>query len=229
MVTIAITQVSKLKHAGLRRAAKKMGSQAALARHLGVHQSDLGRWCNLQATPPKSWPPERLAEIEQKLFALTSETLDELFPEELKSAKEFLAASKTLEKTHDIETVALLTYAEIQSGRLSYKPPEEAASEKEYKKALASVLNTLSYREREIVKLRYGLGSGYSYSLEEVAAIFNVTKERIRQIEAKAVRKLQQPSRIAKLISFAPERTEPLPSYEPPTEVWPSEIYCEQV
>jgi hypothetical protein len=49
--------------------------------------------------------------------------------------------------------------------------------------------------EREIVKLRYGLGDGYSYTLEEVGHIFKVTRERVRQIEAKAVRKLQQPSR----------------------------------
>jgi RNA polymerase primary sigma factor len=64
------------------------------------------------------------------------------------------------------------------------------------------VLKTLSYREREIIKLRYGLGDGYSYTLEEVGHIFKVTRERIRQIEAKAVRKLQQPSRSAELSGF---------------------------
>ena len=64
------------------------------------------------------------------------------------------------------------------------------------------VLKTLSYREREIIKLRYGLGDGYSYTLEEVGHIFKVTRERIRQIEAKAVRKLQQPSRSQELVGF---------------------------
>ena len=64
------------------------------------------------------------------------------------------------------------------------------------------VLKTLSYREREIIKLRYGLGDGYSYTLEEVGHIFKVTRERIRQIEAKAVRKLQQPSRSQELAGF---------------------------
>ena len=59
-----------------------------------------------------------------------------------------------------------------------------------------------SYREREIIKLRYGLGDGYSYTLEEVGHIFKVTRERIRQIEAKAVRKLQQPSRSQELVGF---------------------------
>ena len=65
-----------------------------------------------------------------------------------------------------------------------------------------SVLDTLTYREREIIKLRYGLGDGYSYTLEEVGHIFKVTRERIRQIEAKAVRKLQQPSRSQELVGF---------------------------
>ena len=67
---------------------------------------------------------------------------------------------------------------------------------------IAKVLKTLSYREREIIKLRYGLGDGYSYTLEEVGHIFKVTRERIRQIEAKAVRKLQQPSRSQELVGF---------------------------
>ena len=64
------------------------------------------------------------------------------------------------------------------------------------------MLKTLSYREREIIKLRYGLGDGYSYTLEEVGHIFKVTRERIRQIEAKAVRKLQQPSRSQELVGL---------------------------
>ena len=67
---------------------------------------------------------------------------------------------------------------------------------------IQKVLKTLSYREREIIKLRYGLGDGYSYTLEEVGHIFKVTRERIRQIEAKAVRKLQQPSRSQELVGF---------------------------
>ena len=70
------------------------------------------------------------------------------------------------------------------------------------KDRIEEVLKTLTYREREIIKLRYGLGDGYSYTLEEVGHIFKVTRERIRQIEAKAVRKLQQPYRSRPLLSF---------------------------
>ena len=67
---------------------------------------------------------------------------------------------------------------------------------------IEGVLATLSYREREIIKLRFGLGDGYSYTLEEVGAIFKLTRERIRQIEARAIRKLQQPSRSQELVGF---------------------------
>ncbi len=65
-----------------------------------------------------------------------------------------------------------------------------------------SLLQTLTYREREIIRLRYGLGDGYTYTLEEVGRIFRVTRERVRQIEAKAVRKLQNPVRSRHLEGF---------------------------
>ena len=61
------------------------------------------------------------------------------------------------------------------------------------KDKIEQVLKTLTYREREIIKLRYGIGDGYTYTLEEVGRIFKVTRERVRQVEAKAIRKLQHP------------------------------------
>ena len=64
------------------------------------------------------------------------------------------------------------------------------------------MLKTLTYREREILKLRYGIGDGYTYTLEEVGKIFKVTRERVRQVEAKAIRKLQHPVRSRKLEGF---------------------------
>lgn len=80
--------------------------------------------------------------------------------------------------------------------------PANGATQEMLRVKIAKVLKTLSYREREIIKLRYGLGDGYSYTLEEVGHIFKVTRERIRQIEAKAVRKLQQPTRSQDLVGF---------------------------
>ena len=70
------------------------------------------------------------------------------------------------------------------------------------KSRIEEVMEHLNYREREILRLRYGLADGYSYTLEEVGKIFSVTRERVRQIESKAVRKLQQPYRNQGLSSF---------------------------
>lgn len=64
------------------------------------------------------------------------------------------------------------------------------------------LLKSLTFREREIIRLRYGLADGYSYTLEEVGRIFKVTRERVRQIEAKAVMKMQNPVRARHLESF---------------------------
>jgi RNA polymerase primary sigma factor len=80
--------------------------------------------------------------------------------------------------------------------------PVSAATQEMLKDKIDSVLKTLTYREREIIKLRYGLGDGYTYTLEEVGRIFKVTRERVRQIEAKAVRKLQHPVRSRQLEGF---------------------------
>ncbi|MGB9689744.1 sigma-70 family RNA polymerase sigma factor [Thermogutta sp.] len=84
----------------------------------------------------------------------------------------------------------------------SAENPLDGATLDMLREKINKVLKTLSYREREIIKLRYGLGDGYCYTLEEVGHIFKVTRERIRQIEAKAVRKLQQPSRSQELVGF---------------------------
>ena len=84
----------------------------------------------------------------------------------------------------------------------SFDKPEKSASNEMLKGELAKVLKTLTYREREIIKLRYGLDGGYSYTLEEVGRIFQVTRERVRQIEAKAVEKLQNPLRCRSLEGF---------------------------
>jgi RNA polymerase primary sigma factor len=80
--------------------------------------------------------------------------------------------------------------------------PVNTATQEMLKDKIDSVLKTLTYREREIIKLRYGLGDGYTYTLEEVGRIFKVTRERVRQIEAKAVRKLQHPVRSRQLKGF---------------------------
>jgi len=71
--------------------------------------------------------------------------------------------------------------------------PLQGINQQSLKDSIGRVLETLPYREREIIRLRFGLADGYSYTLEEVGSIFSVTRERVRQIEAKAVEKLRQP------------------------------------
>jgi len=80
--------------------------------------------------------------------------------------------------------------------------PYQAASNVLLRERIDELLKTLTYREREIIRLRYGLGDGYTYTLEEVGRIFKVTRERVRQIESKAVHKLQHPVRSQQLESF---------------------------
>ncbi len=84
----------------------------------------------------------------------------------------------------------------------SAESPIEIAGTEMLKDRIEDVLKTLTYREREIIKLRYGIGDGYTYTLEEVGRIFKVTRERVRQVEAKAIRKLQHPVRARKLEGF---------------------------
>ncbi len=80
--------------------------------------------------------------------------------------------------------------------------PSEVTSFNLLKGKLGEVLNGLTERERRILELRYGLSDGYSRTLEEVGKQYNVTRERIRQIEAKALRKLRHPTRKSKLEGF---------------------------
>ena len=85
--------------------------------------------------------------------------------------------------------------------------PVASATQEMLRDRIDVVLKTLSYREREIIKLRYGIGDGYTYTLEEVGRIFKVTRERVRQVEAKAIRKLQHAVRARKLEGFIDHKT----------------------
>jgi len=80
--------------------------------------------------------------------------------------------------------------------------PAERASFTLLKEQLEDVLDTLTEREEKVLRLRFGLDDGRSRTLEEVGKEFNVTRERIRQIEAKALRKLRHPSRSKKLKDY---------------------------
>jgi RNA polymerase primary sigma factor len=80
--------------------------------------------------------------------------------------------------------------------------PANATAYTMLKEQMGGVLDTLTEREKKVLRLRFGIGDGYPRTLEEVGAIFNVTRERVRQIEAKALKKLRHPTRARKLKSF---------------------------
>ena len=80
--------------------------------------------------------------------------------------------------------------------------PANATAYSMLKEQMDEVLDTITEREEKVLRLRFGIGDGYSRTLEEVGKIFNVTRERVRQIEAKALRKLRHPTRSRKLKNF---------------------------
>jgi len=84
----------------------------------------------------------------------------------------------------------------------SQEDPLQRLNLESLRSRLADALAVLEYREREIIRLRYGLADGFTYTLKNVAEIFSVSRERIRQIESDALRKLQQPNRSHKLAGF---------------------------
>jgi RNA polymerase primary sigma factor len=158
--------------------------------------------------------PVHMVETINKLIRVSRQLLQELgrepTPDEI--AKEM---NMSLEKVREImkiaqEPVSLETpIGEEEDSHLGdFIPdddapaPSEAASFTLLKEQLMDVLGTLTPREEMVLRLRFGLVDGRARTLEEVGGVFNVTRERIRQIEAKALRKLRHPSRSKKLKDF---------------------------
>ncbi len=113
----------------------------------------------------------------------------------MKSSSHPISFDKTIGENEDS------SFGDFIEDKSSERPMDTAANDM-LKQRMEQVLKTLTYREREIIKLRYGIGDSYTYTLEEVGRIFKVTRERVRQIEAKAIRKLQHPVRARKLQGF---------------------------
>uniref|UniRef100_A0A6M3L6R0 Putative sigma-70 region domain containing protein n=1 Tax=viral metagenome TaxID=1070528 RepID=A0A6M3L6R0_9ZZZZ len=202
--TIDVAALTKLKHGALRDAAVKLGSQSALAKELNVTPSTIGRWCNFKDYPREGriYDKHSFESIEKALLRVTGHLVDDLWPPALKAAIDDRLIPQQIERRATIQAEALLEYAAHTQERLTYNPDEgmKSASRNELKDNLRKVLNSLTQREREIIKLRYGLDDGQTYTFREVGAIFKITQERVRQIEAKALRKLEQPSRAQHLV-----------------------------
>lgn len=206
-----LTAVTRLYHAKLHRLAKEMGTQKAVAKYLGVSSCLFNQWVNLKNLPPKEphdrgrktlWRKPFFDEVEKKLFELTGETWDELWPQELRDAVEINGLITQKEQLITVEPQQLLTYAREEAARLEAVDPTKSAEISELRESLARALKHLSYREREIIKLRFGIGHDQAYTLQECAHIFKMTRERARQIHLKAINRIRR---------YAPELAQHLP------------------
>jgi len=155
----------------------------------------------------------RLRKVRRELFQETGrepaiEEVAELAEVPLDEAQRVLKISKhpaSIDRTiGEGDDATLGGFIEDESA----ERPEQTATTMMLKERLNEVLKTLTYREQEILKLRFGIGNGSTYTLEEVGKRFKITRERVRQIEAKAVRKLQHPIRSRQLEGFLDHPTD---------------------
>lgn len=109
----------------------------------------------------------------------------------------------TLTVVRNVDSEALLAAVGARETRLALPAPGARLEWQEAAEAIKAAMKTLSFREREVLNLRFGLNDGECYNLNEVGRIFKVTPQRVRQVEAKAIRKLQNPVRSNRLREFA--------------------------
>jgi RNA polymerase sigma factor (sigma-70 family) len=181
-----IVVTAKCRHAALWNAARKLGSNNALAAALGVRPTETCAWINLKRAPSDRHP--RYDELVEKLLLFTGQSWSELWPAELREAIKGGEIGRRMEFRRSVEMQQL---AELTRARLTAPDPAEVFSLQDRRDRIKAVLEMLSYREREILKLRYGLDGDGIFTLNEVARIFRVTPERVRQIEIRAIRKIQ--------------------------------------
>ena len=206
---VEVTAVTRLKHAELFRASQSMrqnnrGGQSRLAEHLGVSPMEIGRWINLHECPPdkptRAWPEARIAKLELDLIALTGKTLEELFPRSLRDSVEFLSSSKRFEQTAFVHAEALERYAIATTERLRISEDANSLLEQqETAAAVSQAVKSLPLRERQMVEMFFGLNGFEASTFDQIGKAFCVTRERARQVIAKATRRLERRPEIQSL------------------------------
>lgn len=180
--------VAKVRHGAMLRFREEQGiTQAKAAMLAGVSTS---LWCALECMRFNGAYPLAMARVADLLCL----QVDDVFPPELRKGS--FGVQRTAYRQVDNN---LLATNEYKKRMLLPDPCDEVQRKidgEARKERIRAALKTLSYREREIIKLRFGLGvDGQTYTYEEVSKIFKVTRERVRQVEARAIRKLQHPAR----------------------------------
>ncbi len=185
-----VAAISKLRNGLPIEYRHKLGlTQVAAAELAGVTGNT---WCSIECMKFKHVSWEDIV----KVAALLEVQISAICPDELKTTN----GAPAVTVFRDIEPAQLLRLT--AGGSMLLPDPAKEVQNRELAEKFELMLRTLSYREREIIKLRYGIGDGYTYTLDEVAKIFKVGRERVRQVEAKAIRKLQHPVRAGQLAGF---------------------------
>lgn len=188
-----VAVLARFKNDNFRQARIAAGffTQVSFARYSGMSQQTIGRYENFLDYPKSE---EAIEKIEGALKI----PIEDLFPKEYKDAvnKRY---GRPIEKTFDVLALP---------GHEQFMLPDPAEiydieeTRKMFEKGIELSLSTLTKRESKVLEMRFGLLDGKEYTLEEVSYEFQVSKERIRQIEAKALRKLKHPSRHNNLKDF---------------------------
>lgn len=192
---------SKAKHGILWDLVQRFGSVKSLAEELGVTDSTVSAWLNLRTMPKQIYRAysDKQRAAYMKLVELTGRPIEEIFPGFVRERLSGIPRENVTRVTVDH---LALEHQQRHEERMTLPSPELAANQGELRERLLAVVKTLSYREREVVKMRFGLGNGHPCTLQEVADAFKVGRERIRQIEARAIRRMQQTSRSQELVGF---------------------------
>lgn len=130
--------------------------------------------------------------IARKIAVILKKSIDEVFPEKFGEYVKEIKKERNGYKYDALDYSISLEDVSEREYPLASENPSEDASRNILKEELDIAIRSLRYREREIIKLRYGMGDEQAYTLKEIGSIFNVVGERIRQIEIKALRKLKE-------------------------------------
>lgn len=173
---------------------------AAFCKAYNLQQGEVGQLISFKASPFTKKNEYRVVAV--RLSEVLGIAATELFPPKLYAS----ILEGGFFKVVEVSSVAALPNAARKEMRLLPAPseqnPDALCIKAELNEKMKTMLDTLSTQERDVIKLLYGIGGGRILKLKEVANKFGLTSTRIRQIEAEAVRKLQQPGHAKELVGF---------------------------
>lgn len=197
--TFSVALVGRIKHGAIMAGLQRKGwNQTDLAKALECSPTDVTKIVNMHTVPSQRWLTDARIAV---LFDLTQQLPDELWPEWYRS-DDWLKRDKRITAIAHAPVERLLGAAEI--GLLTApEAPDLTAMRAELRTQVSSQVQTLSKREQEVLAVRFGLNGSGELTLDEAADRFGGTRERIRQIEVRALRKLRRGTRRCALEPFA--------------------------